>query len=56
MAWDYCWTNVIRGYHIYKAIWIPENGKTLQCKQERSNLEDSYAVNIMKDNTIEYHY
>ena len=51
---DYYWASIIRGQHIYKAIWTPEIGKILQCKQERTNLEDSYAV-IMKDDTIVGH-
>ena len=52
---DYCWVRVIRGYHVYKAIWTPEIGKILQCKQERGNLEDSYTVSVMKDYTIVGH-
>ena len=27
---------------------MPQIGKILQCKQERGNLEDIYAVGIMK--------
>ena len=30
--------------YMYKAILTPELGKLLHCKQERGNLEDSYAV------------
>ena len=49
---DYCWVRVICGHHVYKAIWMPEIGKILQCKQERGNPEDSYTVSVMKDDTI----
>ena len=52
---DYYWASIIPGQHIYKAIWTPEIGKILQCKQERTNLEDSYTVSIMKDDTIVGH-
>ena len=34
---------------------MPEIGKILQCKQEKGNLEDLNAVNIMKGDTIVEH-
>ena len=34
---------------------MPVIGKTLQCKQERGNLEDLYAVSVMKSDTISGH-
>ena len=34
---------------------MPEIGKILQCKQERSNLEDLNAVSIVKGDTIVGH-
>ena len=44
-----------RGLHIYKDIWMPELGEILQCEQERENPEDSYAVSVMKADTIVGH-
>ena len=35
--------------YIVKAIWMPKSGEILQCEQERGNLEDLYAVIMIKD-------
>ena len=43
------WESVIRGHHIYKAIWTPEIGEILDCQQERGNPEDLYSISIIKD-------
>ena len=42
----------IRGYHIYKDIWIPVIGEELKCIREPANMVDRYAVAVMKDETI----
>ena len=47
--------SVIHDHHIYKDIRTPELGKILQCEQERGNTEDSYAVSVMKADTIVGH-
>ena len=52
---DYCWQSVICGHHVYKAFWTPAIGETLCCEQERNNLEDPYAVSVMKDDIIVGH-
>ena len=36
--------SVIRGYHIYKDIWVPIIGEILFCEQELGNEEDRFAV------------
>ena len=41
---DHSWESVIHGHHVYKAIWTPDIGEILECQQERSNLEDLYAI------------
>ena len=52
---EYSWESVIRGHHVYKAIWMPEIGEILKCKQERGNPEDLYGVSVLKDDTIVGH-
>ena len=52
---DYCWKSVICGHHVYKMIWTPANGETLCCEQETGNTEDSYAVSVIKGDTIVGH-
>ena len=37
---DHSWKSVIHGLHVYEAIWMPDIGKILECRQERGNSED----------------
>ena len=36
--------SVIRGYHVYKDIWVPIIGEILFCEQESGNEEDCFAI------------
>ena len=36
--------SIIRGYHVYKDIWVPISGEILFCEQEPGNKEDCFAV------------
>ena len=36
--------SVIRGYHVYRDIWVPIIGEILFCEQEPGNEEDRFAV------------
>ena len=37
---------VVRGYHVYKDIWLPETGESFLCRQESDNEHDRYAVAV----------
>ena len=37
---------VVRGFHVYQAIWTPTVGEALATQREHSNPEDAYAVAI----------
>ena len=52
---DHRWESVVRGHHVYKAIWTPEIGEILECKQERDNPKDLCAVSVIEDDTIVGH-
>ena len=43
----------VRGYHVYRDIWLPVIGDTLQCVRERTNSSDRYAVAVKKDTRSE---
>ena len=43
--------SVIRGHHVYKAIWSSVLGEELQCHREVGNIHDLYAVSIVKPGT-----
>ena len=38
----------IRGFHVYKSLWMPEIGQELSTVQETSNTHDRFAVAIRK--------
>ena len=45
---------MIRGYHVYKDVWQPQNGEVLQCRRER-NIHDPYAVAVIKNGSVVGH-
>ena len=47
--------SVVRGHHIYKAVWTPVIDETLQVAQEGTNEHDEYAVAITKAGYIVGH-
>ena len=40
--------SMIRGNHIYKAIWDSHLGEELVCRHERNNIHDPFAVAVLK--------
>ena len=42
---------VVRGFHVYKAVWTPVIGEELSTEREHGNPEDAFAVAIMKSET-----
>ena len=41
--------STIRGHHVYKSMWTPIVGETLQVSREPSNSYDIYAVSVQKE-------
>ena len=37
---------VVRGFHVYQAIWTPTVGEALATQREHGNPEDAYAVAV----------
>ena len=35
---------IVRGYHVYRAVWEAAIGQVLPCKQERGNVHDPYTA------------
>ena len=46
---------MVRGYHVYKDIWVATDGEFLQCARETNNIHDPFAVAVLKDNIIVGH-
>ena len=40
--------SVVRGFHVYKAIWQPEEGKKLMCKHEENNKYDLFVSKVCR--------
>ena len=49
------WDSVILGHHVYKDIWTPFVGEILNVQQEVHNVEDHFAVAVVKNKTIVGH-
>jgi len=41
--------SMVRGYHIYGEQWEAAVGEELECRQERGNPRDTYAVAVVRD-------
>ena len=47
-AFEHTIESVVRGFHVYKAVWVPVLNEVLQAKQEIDNEEDQYGVAVIK--------
>ena len=53
-AWSFAamdslhWDSVIRGHHVYKDIWTPFIGEVLRVEQETHNVQDQFAVAVVR--------
>ena len=45
----------VKGYHVYKTLWIPVIGECLLSEREPDNPKDKYAVYVQKENRIVRH-
>ncbi len=54
-AFEYSIDSAIRGYHVYKNIWIPEIGEGLQLSQENGNEADQFAGATYKEEAVVGH-
>ena len=42
----------VKGYHVYKTLWIPAIGECLLSEKEPDNPKGKYAVCVKKENRI----
>ena len=45
---EYTFESVVRAYQVYREILTAQDGEVLQCRRERSNLHDPFAVAVVK--------
>ena len=48
MAESFRIESVVRGHHVYKAVWSPHLGEELETQRELDNEHDRFAVAVMK--------
>ena len=51
----FTFSSCVRGYHVYKDVWNPSVGETVNCEREGRNPEYPYAVALRKDGIIVGH-
>ena len=44
---EFCFSSVIRGYHVYKSTWQPFTGEQLQIEREAGNPSNRFAVAVI---------
>ena len=44
--------SMVRGHHVYQEVWTPITGEYLVCAREEDNLQDRYAVAVLKHDEI----
>ena len=47
--------SVVRGHHVYKAIWTPVIGEELEVKTDEDNNHDQHAVAVVRDGLVNGH-
>ena len=52
---DLSFDSVIRGHHVYKRVWEPFIGETLQVSREEDNIHDRWAVSVVLNGNIVGH-
>ena len=38
----------VRGFHVYKSIWQPKEGESLECSHEEDNPYDMFSIKVFK--------
>ena len=52
---SYLHNSVVRGHHIYKAIWSPELEERLDVSKDHGNPYDRFAVSVIREGQIVGH-
>ena len=52
---DFVLDSVIKGHHVYKAIWTPCLGEILPAEVEEGNHDDEYAIAVRKGSVVVGH-
>ena len=45
----------VTGHHVYKVVWSPFIGESLNTQEEPDNVHDKYAVKVLKNEAVVGH-
>ena len=48
-------SELITGHHVYKNVWTPFIGEKLECEREHDNEQDKFAVKVVKEDAVVGH-
>ena len=43
---EFSFVAAVRGYHIYRRVWLPHLGQRLEARREIGNAEDRFAIAV----------
>ena len=46
---DFETKSTVKGYHVYKYIWVPKMGENCSAEREPDNSEDKYTVCVKEE-------
>jgi hypothetical protein len=46
---DFSFDAAVRGYHVYRRVWLPHLGQHLKADRERGNAEDRFAIAVREN-------
>ena len=43
---EFSFTTAVKGFHVYRRVWLPHLGQRLSVESERGNAEDRFAITV----------
>ena len=43
---EFSFTAAIRGFHVYRRVWLPHLGQRLSAEREHGNVDDRFAIAV----------
>lgn len=41
---EFCFAAVVKGFHVYSRVWLPQVGQRLSSEREHGNVDDRFAI------------
>ena len=43
---EFSFTAAVRGFHVYRRVWLPPVGQRLSAEREHENIDDRFAIAV----------